>query len=169
MHMELLTFVREGMDYNYWARDCQLQACAQLSTEKFLQPVGGSFSSLRDTLAHMVAVEWLWLERWKGTSPKGLIPVDEFPTLQAVTDRWNLVELDMREYMAALGEEVLAAPLTCISTRGEEWTYPLWRLIAQLLNHQSYHRGQVTTQLRMLGAQPPRVDYLVGLNVGFRH
>lgn len=167
--MDLLTIVREGINYNYWARDCQLQACAQIGTDKFLQPVGGSFSSLRDTFAHMVAVEWLWLERWKGVSPKGLIPAGEFPTLAALTDRWSAVDRDMREYIANLDEGALDASLTCISTRGEEWTYPLWRMIEHLLNHQSYHRGQVTTQLRMLGVQPPRVDYLVGLDEGFRH
>ncbi len=166
--MELLTFVREGMDYNYWARDCQLQTCAQMTTDMFLQPVGGSFSSLRDTLAHMVAVEWIWLERWKGKSPKTLIPVDEFPTLQAVTGRWRMVERDIREYMATLNEEALAGSLTYVNLRGEECTYPLWRMIEHLLNHQSYHRGQVTTQLRMLGVQPPRVDYLVGADQGFR-
>jgi uncharacterized damage-inducible protein DinB len=166
--MELLPVIREGVDYNYWARDRQLQTCASLSTEQFLRPAGGSYPSLRDTFAHMVAVEWIWLERWRGSSPKSLIPIHDFPTLAAVVERWGTVEREIREYLAGLDEAALARPLTYINTRGEEWTYSLWRMVVHLLNHQSYHRGQVTTLLRMLGVQPPPVDFLVGQDMGFR-
>ena len=65
----------------------------------------------------------------------------------------------MREYLQSLDEVTLEHPLTYVNTRGEEWTYPLWRMIMHLLNHQSYHRGQITTLLRMLGVQRPRVDF----------
>ena len=166
--MELLPVITERVDYNYWARDCQLQACASLSAEQFLRPVGGSFPSLRDTFAHMVAVEWLWLERWRGRSPKSLTPPQDFPAREVVAERWAAVERDFRAYVADLDEAALAHPLTYTNSRGEEWTYPLWRMIEHLLNHQSYHRGQLTTLLRMLGAQPPQVDFLVAQDMGFR-
>ena len=166
--MELLPVIREGVDYNYWARDRQLQACASLSVEQFLRPVGGSFPSLRDTFAHMVAAEWIWLQRWKGVSPKSLIPIHDFPTLAVVVERWGAVERDIREYVAGLDDAALARPLTYINTQGEKWTYPLWQMVVHLLNHQSYHRGQVTTLLRMLGVKPPQVDFLVGQDMGFR-
>jgi uncharacterized damage-inducible protein DinB len=74
--MELLPVIREMMDHNYWARDRQLQACATLSQEQLLHAAGGSFGSLRDTLAHLVAVEWIWLERWRGGRPAALIPAN---------------------------------------------------------------------------------------------
>ena len=166
--MELLTMIRENMEYNYWVRDRQLRGCAALTEEQFLRRIGGSFPSVRETFAHMVAVEWIWLERWRGQSPRALPSAEEFPTLAAVTERWGAVERHMREYLASLDEATLERPLTYTNTRGEEWTYPLWRVILHLLNHQSYHRGQITTLLRMLGVQPPRVDFLVGQDMGFR-
>jgi uncharacterized damage-inducible protein DinB len=116
----------------------------------------------------MLAVEWIWLERWRGKAPTALIPADEFHNLAAISERWRAVEREMREYLAGLDEETLARPLTCTSTRGEQWTYPLWRMMVHLTSHQSYHRGQITTLLRMLGVEPPRVDFLVGLDAGFR-
>ena len=116
----------------------------------------------------MVAVEWLWLERWKGRSPKSLIPAGDFPALEAVVERWSAVEREMCEYLAGLDEEALARPLTYMNFQGEQWTYPLWEMIVHVLNHQSYHRGQVATLLRMLGVQPPPVDFLVGQDMGFR-
>ncbi len=161
-----LDTLRELLDYNYWARDRQLEACAALSGEAFLRPVGGSFSSMRDTLAHMAAVEWLWLERWRGRSPKSMLPPGDFPNLVALAQRWRAIESELRQYVAGLDDETLARPQTYVSTRGESWTYPLWRMVHHLLNHQSYHRGQVTTLLRVLGAEPARVDYLVALDAG---
>jgi uncharacterized damage-inducible protein DinB len=166
--MELLPTLRELLDHSYWARDRQLEACAGLDQERFERRLAGSFPSLRELLAHLVAVEWLWLERWRGEAPKTLVPLSEFPTLAAVRERWRAVESEMRAYLAGLDEEALARPLTCVSTRGEQWTYPLWRMLMHLVNHQSYHRGQVTTLLRMLGVQPPRIDFLVGRDAGFR-
>jgi uncharacterized damage-inducible protein DinB len=74
----------------------------------------------------------------------------------------------MRQYLATLPAETLDQPMTCTSTRGNTWTYPLWRLMIHFLEHQTYHRGQVTALLRQLGVQPPKVDFLDGLDAGFR-
>jgi uncharacterized damage-inducible protein DinB len=166
--MQQMSMIRDEVKHNYWARDRQLHVCASLTTEQFLRPLAGSFPSLRDTLVHMVAVEWLWLVRCRGRSPKSLLSAGDFPTLEAVVQRWNAVEREMREYLAALDEEALARPLTYMNFQGEEWTYPLWEIIAHVLNHQSYHRGQVTTLLRMLGVQTPHVDFLVARDMDFQ-
>ena len=163
-----LAVLSEMFDYNYWARDRQLQACAGLTEEQFLRPLGNSFPSLRDTLTHLLAVEWLWLERWRGRSPQTLLAPEEFPTLAALSQRWETVEREMREYVAGLSEEALQCPVTCRSTRGQTWTFTLWLMMLHLLHHQSYHRGQVTTLLRQLGIQPLKVDFLDAHEMGFR-
>jgi uncharacterized damage-inducible protein DinB len=163
-----LTTLNELFDYNYWARDRQLQACAGLTGEQFLRPLGNSFPSLRDTLTHLLAVEWMWLERWRGQSPRTLLAPEEFPTLAALSQRWQTVEREMREHVAGLSEEALECSATYVNTRGKTWTYPLWRMMLHLLNHQSYHRGQVTALLRQLGEQPPAVDFLNAHDMGFR-
>jgi uncharacterized damage-inducible protein DinB len=158
--------LKELFDFNCWARDRQLQTCSALRAPEFLRPLGSSFSSLRDTLAHLVGVEWLWLERWQGRAPRSLPAPDEFPNIAAISERWRAVERDMRQYLGGLTEEALAAPLTYVNLKGQEWTYPLWRMHMHLLMHQSFHRGQVTTMLRQLGAEPPAVDYLVAIDMG---
>src|SRR5215475_3598242 len=161
-----LPALRELFAHNYWARDRQLLACAALTSEQFLRPLGNSFPSVRDTLVHLLAVEWLWLERWRGRSPRVLPSPEEFPTFAAVCDRWKVVEQEMKQYLAELPEESLEQQMTCMSTRGNTWTYALWRMMVHFLEHQTYHRGQVTALLRQLGVQPPKVDFLDGLDVG---
>jgi uncharacterized damage-inducible protein DinB len=161
-----LAVIKKLFNYNYWARDRQMEVCSQLTHEQFLFPSKGSFSSLRDTLGHLMAVEWLWLERWRGRSPKSLLAAGQFSALSDLLDNWRTVECEMRAYLASLSEEAIASPLTYVNPRGEEWTYPLWQMMLHLLQHQSYHRGQVTTLLRQLGMQPPAVDFLVACDSG---
>jgi uncharacterized damage-inducible protein DinB len=164
--MVSLATLRELFAYNYWARDRQLEACGALSQEQFERPLGSSFSSVRDTLAHLVGAEWVWLERFRGRSPRELPPCDEFPTLRAIREHWRSVEQGVWEYLAHLNEETLAQPLTYMNFGGQTWAYPLWRALLHLVNHQTYHRGQVTTLLRQLGIRPRPVDLLVADDVG---
>lgn len=162
----------ELYEYNYWARDRQLQACGALTQEQFLRPMGSSFSSVRDTLVHLLGGEWVWLERWRGRSPtmrdaEEFAP-EKFLRLSTVQDSWREVETGVREYFAGLKEEALARPVTYTNLKGETWTYPLWRTLLHLVNHQTYHRGQVTTLLRQLGVQPVQIDYLVAHDLHFQ-
>jgi uncharacterized damage-inducible protein DinB len=163
-----LSTLRELFEYNYWARNRQLDACASLTQERFLRPMNNSFSSLRDTLAHLVGAEYLWLERWRGRSPRAMLAAEEFPTLVAVRERWGTVERGIREYLAGLTEEVLTHPLSYVNLKGETWTYPLWQTLFHVVNHQTYHRGQVTTLLRQLGTQPTPIDYLLAHDFRFQ-
>jgi uncharacterized damage-inducible protein DinB len=94
---------------------------AQALLKKSSSAPGGSFRSLRDTLAHLVAAEWRWLERWRGQSPRSLFSAAEFPTLAAVRERRCAIGRGMRGYLSGLGEEALSRPITCGSTRGRAW------------------------------------------------
>lgn len=177
-----LETLRELYDYNAWARERQLKACEALSFEQFLRPMGSSFSSVRDTMAHIMGAEWIWLERWRGRSPQTLpgvpegLPFEEilrcwqeqFATVVAVRERWNELERDLQAYLAGLDERTLAGQLTYANLQGKQWSYPLWRTLVHVANHGSYHRGQVTTLLRLLGAQAPEVDFLVAHDSGFQ-
>jgi uncharacterized damage-inducible protein DinB len=147
--------------HNYWARDRQLDACAGLTGEQFLQAMGSSFSSIRDTLVHLAGVEWIWLERWRGRSPRGLLDARDFPSLESVAERWRAIESEMRTYLAGLGEADLSASVSYVNLKGQAWSYPLWRMMLHVLQHQGYHRGQVATLLRQHGIVPPQVDFLV--------
>jgi uncharacterized damage-inducible protein DinB len=129
--------------------------------------LGGSFPSVRETLAHLARVEWLWLERYLGRSPRALPPAEDYLTLPAIQERWRQTELAMCEYVAGLTEESLAETQTYVSTRGDQWTYSRWRMLYHFLNHQSYHRGQVTNLLRQLGHAAPPVDFLNALDARF--
>ena len=156
--MMSLDTVREMFVYNYWARDRQLDACSTLSGEQFLRPMGNSFPSLRDTLAHLLGAEWIWHERWRGRSPLTLPAATDYPTLAALREAWSPVEQGVRDYLGGLSQEAFAGRFAFKNAKGETWTYPVWRSLLHVSNHQTYHRGQVTMLLRLLGGSPPALD-----------
>ena len=79
-------------EYNLWADRRTLDACAALTNEQFTRELGSSFTSVRDTLAHLYGAEWLWNERIQGRLPAGLPPASTFPDLAGV--RAKLEEMD---------------------------------------------------------------------------
>lgn len=158
----------ELFTHHYWARDRHLQACETLFEEQIWRPLVSSFPSLGFAFAHLVMVEWLWLERWQGRPPHALRSPEEFSSLEALSTRWRLVESEMKGYLAQLDEHALELPFSFVNLEGQTMTYPLWHTFLHLINHQTYHRGQVAGLLRQLGVQPPGVDFLVGQDMGFR-
>ena len=65
-------------EYNAWADRRVLEAASALTREQFTKQMGSSFSSVRDTLAHIYGVEWLWLERFQGRLPSAIPDDSEF-------------------------------------------------------------------------------------------
>jgi uncharacterized damage-inducible protein DinB len=145
-----------------------LGVASKLSPEQFTTDLQSSHRSVRDTLAHTLAAEWIWLERWKGTSPKALLTATDFPTPESLRARWGQVETDYTEFFSGLSDEALDRVMAYTNTRGEKWEYPLGSMIQHLMNHSTYHRGQVTTMLRQLGAEVIPVDLLVFMDAANR-
>lgn len=88
--------------YHRWANARTLEAVLPLSPEQYARELGGSFPSLRDTLHHLLAADWLWLQRWQGTSPTGL-PTDwDVSTPAALRAQWTAVEADQTDFVQTL-------------------------------------------------------------------
>ncbi len=147
-------------DYNSWANHRTLDACAALSEEQFTRDLGSSFRSVRDTLAHICGVEWLWLERWHGRSHNALPPAAEFPNLASLRRRWDELERNLLDYIASLTPEDTQRTIQHKTTQGVPQAAPLWQMLQHLVNHGTYHRGQVATMLRQLGAKPLSTDLI---------
>jgi len=148
-------------DFNSWANHRTLEACTALNEAQFTQDLGSSFRSVRDTLAHIYGAEWLWLERWHGRSPNALPSTADFPNLEPLRRRWNEFDRDLLDFLASLTSEDVQRVITHKTTAGVEQSAPLWQMLQHLVNHGSYHRGQVATMLRQLGAKAISTDLIV--------
>ncbi|HXQ26583.1 MAG TPA: DinB family protein [Candidatus Acidoferrales bacterium] len=146
--------------YNSWANHRTLDSCASLTPEQFTRNLGSSFGSVRDTLVHILGAEWIWLERWHGRVPTGLPVAADSPDFESVRRRWTEVERDLTDYIASLTPEDLHRAVQLKTLAGVPHSQPLWPCLQHLANHSTYHRGQIATLLRQLGAKAVSTDLI---------
>lgn len=152
--------VRLLYDFNGWANHRTLDACAALAPEQLTRDLGSSFRSVRDTLAHIYGAEWIWMERWHGRVPAGLPSAADFPDLETLRRRFAEMDQNLVDYAASLTADDLQRVMTVKTSAGTTFSQPLWQMLQHLANHGSYHRGQVATMLRQLGAKPVGTDLI---------
>ena len=148
--------LRTLLEYHYWARDRLLAALDPLTPDQFNRDLGSSFKSIRETVVHTYAAEWAWYSRWQGQSPTALMTSDAFPDVAALRRAWTEQEQKTRAFLEDVGEAGLTRVFEYQLLSGQPGATPLWQMLQHVVNHASYHRGQVTTMLRQLGAEPPK-------------
>ncbi len=149
------------LDYTVWANHRFLRVVATLSVLDFRRDLGSSHGGIRGTLTHTLSAEWLWLERWKGVSPRQMMDEGEFPDVVALRDRWAALDRHRSSWFKGLRVREIAAPVCYRNLEGRELAAPLWQLVQHLANHSTHHRGQVATLLRLLKTKPPATDLVV--------
>lgn len=155
-----LAFVQELVNYHYWANDRILKAVESLPAEAYHQELGNSFSSIAATLAHLMYAEAVWLSRWTGETIPAPTP-DEVASPAAARERWRSLEERFRRFVAGLEAGDLERVHTMRNTAGKEFQHPLREMLLQVLNHGTYHRGQVVTMLRQVGAGAVSTDLIL--------
>jgi uncharacterized damage-inducible protein DinB len=146
--------------YNRWASLRMLEAVGELTRQELGQDLVSSFPSVASTLTHMVGAEWVWLERWKGASPTTFPDAASLDSVDAIRARWTVIWEEQDAYFAGLphGAERRAIAYTLMN--GTPDTQALGDLARHVVNHATYHRGQLVTMLRQLGRTPPSTDYV---------
>jgi uncharacterized damage-inducible protein DinB len=152
--------IRLLYDYNSWANRRTLDACAALAPEQFTRDMGSSFRSVRDTLTHIMDAEWVWLERFQGRSPGAMPENSRHADLASLRAEWNKLEANLLGFVHGLTQADLERALEYKTMKFGVYRNPLWQSLQHLANHGTYHRGQVTTLLRQLGAQPNYLDLM---------
>ena len=149
------------LDYHYWARDRVLDAVEQLSAEQFTRHMGSSFGSVRDTVVHVYSAEWIWYSRWQGDSPTAMLAPEIFPDVVSIRNAWREHEAKVRAFFEHLDRDGIDRVVEFKTASGKTMASVLWQMLQHVVNHASYHRGQVTTMLRQLGATPPKSTDLI--------
>jgi uncharacterized damage-inducible protein DinB len=144
--------------YDRWANARSFDACRKLTAEQYVaEPVPG-WSSVRATIFHIALVTEYHLRTLAGD------PDDKYPTeadLATVDDAARLLERAYRrfdELRPTLTPERLSS-LQTLRSPGHAFTLPLWARLRHIVNHSTYHRGQVASKLKRLGIEPPNTDF----------
>jgi uncharacterized damage-inducible protein DinB len=153
--------VRELFAYNAWANRRCFAALEPLPAEAYFRDLKSSHGGLHGTLCHIVWAEQLWLNRWLA-KPNPAVPQGrDLTTLAAARTRWEAIEAERAAFLAGLSERRLDETMTVKPSTGGDYQHSLREMFRHAIDHSSYHRGQLVTLLRQVGATPPGTGLIV--------
>lgn len=158
--MEFKAYIQQAYEYMYWATQRYFAVAEGLNEEQLHRLQGHSWGDVYATLVHMMSSEWTWLQRAKGISPKKALDPAEYATLAAVKQRWAELQAETRSFLEAQTDESLQAPLSYTNTRGETFQVPLWQMLAQVINHQTHHRGELAAMYALMNVPHPEEEMI---------
>ena len=149
-------------DYHRWANRRLFEVTAALGEEAAAQEVGKQFSypTVRRMFAHIYGADWVWLMRWKGTSPTKL-PGGEIQSLAELRERWDAFEKEQQAFIESLTPADLGRIVDYKNIEGKPFRLPLGPLLQHVANHATHHRSEIATMLTMIHGSPPATDLVV--------
>ncbi|WP_300598540.1 DinB family protein [Niabella sp.] len=155
------TYFTELMEFN---RASTAQVCSwlqQISDAQWQQPIVSSFNSIRETVLHVVNAENAWLQRLNN---EAVVRLDQTFTgsRQELMDLWEQTSRQLSDWVAGFDETKLKTPFHYRRFNGQEYTSLYYQVLAHVVNHATYHRGQLVTLLRQVGFTAVQSTDLIG-------
>lgn len=151
--MELGAVCILNLRFMQWADERVLEAVSQVPREQSLADRGSSFGGILGTLQHIYRSERAWLLRLTTDPSAQAATVDAPPDPIFLKTVWPPLHKDWIAWAESVTDwDALQAYRT---QKGEELRTPRWQVVLHVINHASYHRGQITTMLRQADAAPP--------------
>ncbi|WP_019141500.1 DinB family protein [Noviherbaspirillum massiliense] len=154
--------------YNRWMNEGIYAACDRLTDEERKADRGAFFRSIHSTLNHVIWADHVWVSRFAQDTPlardypKSAVGVDLYEDWNALKSARVAMDADILSWAAMLDADWLARDFSWYSGSTKSMrTKPAWLLVAHLFNHQTHHRGQVTTLLSQLGIDPGITDLML--------
>jgi uncharacterized damage-inducible protein DinB len=161
---------RAFVRYNRWMNAKVYDAAARLSDEERKRDRGAFFGSIHHTMIHILVADRIWLARLAGRLPEPGVGIEgiknldrqlafDFHALRRERDR---TDADLDAWSETLTSDDLAGTFTMVR-KGESHVLPVWWAAAQVFNHQTHHRGQITDLLFQAGQDVGSTDMLAML------
>jgi uncharacterized damage-inducible protein DinB len=147
--------------YNRWANRRVLEACRALGPGQYEKEPAPGWTSVRATLVHLADATWIWARRIEGETVTARASEAEVPTLDDVGQLLDRGHDAFDRLVDTLTAERLAAVWTYRNLEGKELSLPLWAVFRHVVNHATYHRGQIASKFGRLGVAPAQTDFVL--------
>jgi uncharacterized damage-inducible protein DinB len=165
---------RRFAQYNAWFNGRLYEQVSTLTEEDRRRDMGAFFRSIHGTLNHILLTDRIWLGR-VSKHPRGFRSLDKTPLIfefsslaQVLYENFPELAAQRREtdtaiqaWVAELTPDILETDLSYSRSSGQSMVAPFWHAVSHLFNHQTHHRGQITTLLSQLGHDPGSTDFMV--------
>lgn len=151
-------------EYNVWMNTKIYETASKLSVEELSENRGAFFGSIMGTLNHIAVADTIWLKRFAPllqtheelnfirelNLPRSL---DEmlFSNIEELYERRKVLDRTLSESAKSVTVSELAQVLSYTNSKGIPASKNLFSLFMHVFNHQTHHRGQVTTLLSQSG------------------
>ena len=160
--------------YNRWMNQRLYAACEQLTDAQRKANLGAFFKSIHMTLTHLVLADKMWLARFtvQGVDFAALQPAllavpegsnytsDLHPDWTGLKATRDQLDAAIEQWLAEMQPEFLASTLRYANTKSVPRAHPAWQALTHFFNHQTHHRGQVTTLLSQSGVDMGTTDLI---------
>jgi len=155
--------------YNRWMNERMFDCCATLSDADRKADRGAFFRSIHGTLNHILLGDRIWLARFlRRDFEFESLGQELYADFTELTRQRSLTDQEIADWVNTLTPARLAETLTYTSVvNPEKRAYPTWAAVVHFFNHQTHHRGQLTTLLSQSGVEPGVTDliWLPGLQL----
>ncbi|MGH8482208.1 MAG: DinB family protein [Nevskiaceae bacterium] len=160
--MDLTSYARTMADYNRWMNERLYESCAALPDEQRKRDLGAFFKSVHGTLNHLLLADRVWMGRFTAVpfqvrslaqelyADYGELRAERARTDQAISD-WA-ASLQPADFDGELSYTSISNP--------QPRKTPFGLTVVHFFNHQTHHRGQVTTLMKQSGVDPGVTDLL---------
>jgi uncharacterized damage-inducible protein DinB len=143
--------------FNRWANAKMLDACRKITPEQYAaEPVPG-WTSVRSTVYHIAIVTDGWLRTLANDPDQSFASEAEVQTIDDAARILERAYKTLDTLLPTLTPEALATPRT-LQRRGRTAVLPPWVVLRHVVNHTTYHRGQVASKLKRFGVQQAETD-----------
>ncbi len=153
----IVYLTRNYASYNHWANKTLVDWLRTKPAALLTREVPSSFPTIHLTLQHMWRAQRYWLAMLR--KEEGVRPEDLDSSLEEVLDGIVANSEEMAAYISDLAEDFVSAPIKVVNP-WFECNFPAFDYVVQVMNHSTYHRGQIVTMGRQLGfTDAPMTDY----------
>lgn len=165
--MDMVRHYRLMADYNAWMNRRLYAVCSDIPDQQRKEDLGAFFKSIHGTLNHILWGDRAWMGRFTGDAfPVGRMGEDLFDDFARLREARESMDVRIIAWTQTLTLEDLNRKLVFRSlTDGKQRRASLWCFASHLFNHQTHHRGQITTLMKQLGCDPGITDipYMPGV------
>jgi uncharacterized damage-inducible protein DinB len=152
--------LRSLFAYNRWANDLVVESVRRLAPHQYIGEPAPGWTSIRATLVHLADATWIWARRLQGEAVAARMTEAEVPELDDVVRLLDRGHDAFDRLVATLTPEQLGASWSYRNIEGKEFRVPLWAVYRHVVNHATYHRGQVASKLKRFAVDAPATDFV---------